>query len=130
MSEFWANNLFNANITDLNDVIDSLKMIPERTQNYKTLVSYEALNKIMINLIKLHSISDSSIESNLESTTNVTNNFSGAFNNLIIRDIAWNNTEKKDKTVIASEILLYIQYTAFSLSKFLDKDNNLLRIED
>jgi hypothetical protein len=130
MSECWINNLLNANITDIKDVIVSLEMISERIQNYNTLVSYEALNKIMISLIKLHSFSDSSIESNLESATNITNNFLSAFNNLIIQNIAWDNTGKEDKTVIASEILLYIQYTAFSLSKFLDKDNNLLRIEN
>jgi hypothetical protein len=36
----------------------------------------------------------------------------------------------EERTEIASKILLYIQYTAFSLSKFLDKDNILSRIEN
>ncbi len=130
MSQCWINNLFNANITGLNDVIDSLEMISERTQNYNTLVSYEALHKLMIVLDKLQLISDSSIESDLELATNITINYSRAFNNLIIQNIAWNNTEIKERTRIASQILLYIQYTAFSLSKFLDKDNNLLKIEN
>ncbi len=130
MSECWINNLLDANITQLNDVIDSLEMISERTQNYNTLVSYEALHKLMIVLDKLQLISDSQIESDLELATNITKNFMSAFNNLIIQKIAWNNTGIEERTGIASQILLYIQYTAFSLSKFLDKDNNLLRVEN
>ncbi len=130
MSECWINNLLNESITEIKDVIDSLEMISERTQNYDTLVSYEALNKIMLVLVKLQSFFDSSIESNLEAATNITDNFLKSFNNLIFQNIAWNNTEIEEKTGIASKILLYVQYTALSLSRFLDKDNNLLRIEN
>jgi hypothetical protein len=130
MSECWINNLLNENITEIKDVIDSLEMISERTQNYDTLVSYEALNKIMLFLVKLQSFSDSSIVSNLGLATNITGNFLKAFNNLINQYLAWKYTEIEEGTEIASQILLYIQYTAFSLSKFLDKDNNFLRIEN
>jgi hypothetical protein len=84
----------------------------------------------MLVLAKLQSFSDSSVESNLESAINITENFLKVFNNLIIQNIAWNNTVIEERTAIASQILLYMQYTAFSLSKFLDKDNNSLRIEN
>jgi hypothetical protein len=130
ISECWINNLLIENITDLNDVIDLLEMISERTHNSNTLVSYEALNKIMLVLVELHSFSDSSIESNFETSIDITKNFMRVLNNLIIQSLAWNNTKTEERTAIASQILLYIQYTAFSLSKFLDKDNNLLRIEN
>ncbi len=130
LSQCWINNLLNETITELNDVIDSLEMISERTKNYNELVSYEGLNKIMIILMKLHSFSDSSMESNLELATNITFNFLSTFNNLIIQNIAWNNMEIEERTGIASQILLYIQYIAFTLSKFLNKENNLLRIEN
>jgi hypothetical protein len=129
MSECWINNLLNVNITEIKNVIDLLEMISERTQNYNSLVSFEKLNKLIIVLVKLQSFYDSSVESNLELATNITKNFMRAFNNLIIQNIAWNNTEMEEKTGIASQILLYIQYTAFSFSKFLNKDNNLLRID-
>jgi hypothetical protein len=130
MSECWINNLLIESKAETKDVIDLLEKISERTQNYDTLVSYEALNKIMLVLAKLQSFSDSSVESNLESAINITENFLKAFNNLIIQNIAWNNTVIEERTAIASQILLYMQYTAFSLSKFLDKDNNSLRIEN
>jgi hypothetical protein len=129
MSECWINNLFNKNITDIKDVIDSLEMISERTQNYNTLVSYEALHKLMAVLDKLQTISDFSIETNLELTSNITINYLRALNNLIIQNIAWNNTKKDERTGIASQILLYIENTTLSLSKFLNKENNLLKIE-
>jgi hypothetical protein len=130
MSECWINNLFNANITELNDVIDLLEMISERTHNSNTLVSYEALNKIMLVLVELHSFSDSSIESNFETSIDITKNFMRVLNNLIIQSLAWNSMKTEERAAIASQILLYIQYTAFSLSKFLDNNNNSSRIEN
>ncbi len=122
--------MIDRNITDINDVIKALEDIGRNTESDDSLNTLNELRIIVDFLMKLQNFVDSDDkELNFTIALIITNDFMKAYNNLINQNIAWNNTEIEEKTGIASNILLYIQYTAFFLSKFLDKDNNSLRIE-
>jgi len=127
----WIDDLIDRNITDINDVIKALEDIATNTESDDSFNTFNDLRIIVDFLMKLQKFIDSEeIELSLTLALNITNVFMKAYNNLINQNNAWNNTQIEEKTGIASQILLYIQYTAFSLSRFLDKDNNLLRIEN
>ncbi len=129
--EKWIYDFINRNITGINNVIKALEDIGTNTESDDSLNNLNELRLIIDLLMKLQkSIDSEEIELNLTLALNITNDFMKAYNNLINQKYAWNNAEIEEKTGIASQILLYIQYTAFSLSKFLDKDKNSLRIEN
>jgi hypothetical protein len=118
LKECWIQELLNKNISELNDVFDSLQIVVKYTHNSNSLDSIEQIKKTVNILTKLRSFVESDItELDFENAFNITNDLLNAFNNLILQNV-WNNDNANERTEIASQILLQIQYTSFYLCKF------------
>jgi hypothetical protein len=107
------------NITDINDVIEYLYEMKEITENDESLVCSDELREFVDFLVKLQNFVDSDeSEMDFEIAFNITKMFLEIYSNLINQNIAWNKTNSLEKVVIASKIMLYIQYTFFYCETF------------
>jgi hypothetical protein len=118
LKECWIHELLNKNISELNEVFESLQKVVKYTQYNNSLNSIEQIKKTINILTKLRSFVASNItELDFENAFNITNDLLNAFNYLIPQN-AWISDNSSEKKVIASQVLLQIQYTSFYLCKF------------
>ncbi len=113
----WLEELFNKTIEDVNDVLDSVKSIRKITKNRELFSLSEDLNKLMSYMRRIHDFVEKNItQMELNAVSNITISSLTIFSHMINQNNAWNNASNWEKTEMASQILLYIQYTAFLLS--------------
>jgi len=76
MEKNWIDDLINRNITDINDVIESLNVIKEHIENDNSLNTSYELRKIVDFIIKLQNFVDSDEKQlNFTIALNITNDF-------------------------------------------------------
>ena len=115
-SECPINGIINSvkNTSDINKVI---KSFIEITDNENSLNTSEEIKHIMRLVEILYSLIDINHEElEYENALNLTTNFINLFNNLINQKNSWNYMTNSEMNEIASQILLYIQFTSFILS--------------
>ena len=119
MSECWLDSIVDdiQNITDIIEVIEIIEIMVKNTDYSDSLNASQELNvsiyiiKHLQNYVKLHKNEiDYSIARNLSI------NFVNLLSNLINQNNAWNSSTNNEKTEMASQILLYIEITSFTLS--------------
>jgi hypothetical protein len=127
----WIDDLIDRNITDINDVIESLEVIKSQTESDNSLNTSDELRKIVEFIIKLQNFVDSNVkELNITSALNVTNDFMKVYNNLINQNNAWINTTDDEKPKIASDILIYIQKSSYISRSFMNGTNEIIEINN
>jgi hypothetical protein len=116
--------LIDRNITDINDVTESLEVINNKTESDDSLNTSDELNKIVYIMIKLQNFIDSGeIVLNKSMSLKITNDFLNAYNNIINQNNAWINTTVDEKTKIASQLLLYVQKCSYISRLFINDTN-------
>jgi hypothetical protein len=119
--------LIDKEITDINDVVDSLHIINNNTESDNSLNTLEELKKIVDFMINLQNFIDSKNEElNISLALNLTNDFMIAFSNLINQKNPWINTTVDEKSKIASNILLYIQKSSYISRLFMNGTNEII----
>jgi hypothetical protein len=130
-TECLIHEIIDKNITDINDVIEYLYEIKEVTENDESLVYSDELREFVDYLVKLQNFVDSDeSEMDFETAFNITKMFLKNYSNLINQNIAWIKTKSLEKAVIASKIMLYIQYTFFTAKPFFNGQNETIIIEN
>jgi hypothetical protein len=123
----WVDDLIDRNITDINDVVESLEDIERHTESDNSLNTSDELKKIVDFMIKLQNFVDSDQkELNLILTLNITNDFMRVFNNLINQNNAWINTTVDERPEIASNILVYVQKSSYISRPFMNVTNETI----
>jgi hypothetical protein len=127
----WIDDLIDRNITDVNDVIESLEVIKNKTESDNSLNTSEELRKMVYFITKLQNLIDSNLEKlNLTLALNKINDFMRVYNNLINQNKAWINTTDDEKPKIASDILLYIRKSSFISRPFINGTNEIIEIKN
>ncbi len=124
----WLEELSNKTIEDVNDVLESVKSIRRITENRDLFSLSEELKKLMSFMRTIYEfVEQSKAEIELNAASNITKDCLTIFSHMINQNNAWNNASDGDKTEMASQILLYIHYTAFLLSCSL---NDVIQAEE
>jgi hypothetical protein len=122
----WIDDLIERNLTDIEDVIDYLKIIISNTESDNSLNTSEELRKIVDFIMKLQNFVDlNNHKMNITIALKITNHFLKAFNNLINQNNAWISTTVDEKTKIASNILLLIQKSSYISRPFMNGTNEI-----
>jgi hypothetical protein len=125
----WIDALNDKNLSGIDVAIESLEIIEEKIGNYNKSLTFKAIEKIITILFELLYFVDNSLKDiQLEISFNIAEKFMNLFNILISQKNAWNNVTIEESTETASKILLYIQNTAFFLSKSLNNRNTSFRL--
>ena len=127
-TECWLDIIVNdmPNITDINDVNEILEIMVQNTNDSYSLNTSKELNvsifiiKQLQNYVELHNN-----EIDFSIARNLSINFVNLFSKLINQKNEWNNSTNNEKTEMASDILLYNQFTSFTLSNNQNITNEL-----
>jgi len=93
-------------------------------ENHSCFNSGGDMKKLMSFMRVLHDFVDKNkTDIDLNTASNITTNFLTVFSHLINQNTAWNNLTNSEKTETASQLLLHIQHTSFTLSCKLDNVN-------
>jgi methionyl-tRNA synthetase len=131
INDSWIDDLIDKNITDINDVIESLEYIESHTESDNSLNTSDELKKIVAFIIKLQNFVDSDEkELNFTTALNITNDFMRVYNNLINQNNAWINTKVDEKTRIASNLLLYVQKSSYVSRPFINGTNKIIELNN
>ncbi len=127
----WIDDLIEREITNINDVIDSLENINTNTESDNSLNTSDELRKIVDFITKLQNFVDSNEKIlNISSALNITNDFMSAYNKLINQNNAWIKTTIDEKPIIASNILLYIQKSSYISRSFMNGTNEIIEFNN
>jgi hypothetical protein len=127
----WIDDLIEREITNINDVIDSLENININTESDNSLNTSDELRKIVDFILKLQNFIDSNEKIlNMISALNITNDFMRVYNKLINQNNAWIETSIDDKPIIASDILLYIQKSSYISRPFMNGSNKIIELNN
>jgi hypothetical protein len=130
-NDSWIDDLIDKNITDIDDVIESLEDIESHTESDNSLNTSDELKKIVDFIIKLQNFVDSNEKIiNMTLALNITNDFMRVYNNLINQNNAWINTTIDEKLTIASDILLYIQKSSYISRPFMNGTNEIIEFNN
>lgn len=114
---------------DITIIMKELQKIIKETEKDDSLTTTEELEQKMDSIRTLQNLVDFyESEIDLDIEFNLTSNFMQVFSNLINQRIAWINTTDSNKTEIASQILLHIQYNSFTLSCKQNISNELKQV--
>jgi len=121
VSQCWADEI----IEKVNFI---LKMIINDTERDNSITSSEILQNVITTVENLQDVINNLIDIDSSDARGVTKNFIHVYNNLINQNIAWNDANQTEKTMIASKVLINIQYSAFIMSCHLNKTDQNERI--
>jgi hypothetical protein len=122
----WLDDLPN-NITDLDNAFEIIDIISNNTMNNNTIVNSEKLLLIMDRIANLQLLVDNGNGVDLVKARIYTSKTITILSNLINQTYAWNNATQDEKIEIASKILLYTQYSSFTL---VCQQNNTHKVEE
>ncbi len=118
-------------ISSIFDVLSILEKLVNETDNKNAINSSHELMEI-INITKyLYEYVDSNeYQINFEIALKLTKSFGNILSNLINQNKAWLNSTIEEQTRIASDILLYTQYTSFIMTCFQNLTNDFIEIQN
>jgi hypothetical protein len=116
---------------DISDVKKKLEAIVEYTENENSITNSKELIEVM-DLIKIlqNLVYSYNHQIDFDIALNLTTNFLQLFSNLINKNNAWSNATNDEKSEIASQILLQIQYTSFTLSCNQNTSHKLIELKN
>jgi hypothetical protein len=127
----WIDDLIDRNITDIEEVIESLEDININTESDNSLETSEELKKIVDFMIKLQNFVDSDQKMlNITSALIITNDFMKVYNNLINQNSAWIQSSVDEKSNIASNLLLFIQKASYISRPFMNGANEIIEFKN
>jgi hypothetical protein len=103
------------NITDLDNAIEIVEKISNNTDKNNTIVNSQKLIEVLDIIQQVQIFVDNVTDVNLNNARTYASNIIGTFSNIIDQKYAWINATAEEKTGIASKILLYVQYSSFTL---------------
>jgi hypothetical protein len=116
---------------DISDVEKELEAIVEYTDNENSITNFKELIQVM-DLIKIlqNLVYSYNQQIDFDIALSLTTNFLQALSNLNNQNIAWSNATNDEKSEIASQILLQIQYTSFTLSCNQNTSHKLIEVKN
>ncbi|CAG2172740.1 unnamed protein product, partial [Oppiella nova] len=121
----WLDDLVDTPIESVDALTKSLQTLVDntRTNNSLNLMSHlgKAM-KVVINLQTFLQVNGSQVEPSI--AFDVSENFVKTFSQVIDQSFAWSNGSDTERLETASQLLLYIQYTAFSSNCYLSPLND------
>ncbi|CAG2163004.1 unnamed protein product [Oppiella nova] len=121
----WLDELVNKTIESVDDMTKSLQTLVDNTRTNNSLNSMSHLGKVMkvvINLQTFLQVNGSQVEPSI--AVDVSDNFVHTYSQVIDQSFAWSNGSDTERLETASQLLLYIQYTAFSSNCYLSPLND------
>lgn len=113
----WLDELSNKTFEDVNDVLESVKSVSRIVENRDLFSLSEELKKLMSFMKRMYKFMENNKnEIELNAALNITTDSLTILSHMINQNNAWNNASNKDKTKLASQMLLNIHNTAFLLS--------------
>jgi hypothetical protein len=122
-------------IIDLDDAIGIIEKISNNTDKNNTIVDSQKLIEVLKVITKVQIFVDNVTDVNLNNARTYASNIIDTFSHIIDQKYAWINATTEEKADIASKILLYVQYSSFTLvcrqnqtNKVVDIMNENIRI--
>lgn len=111
---FWLDELPQT-IEDLDNALEIIEKISNNTDKNNTIVNSQKLIEVLNIITKVQNFVDNVTDVNLNNARTFASNIISTFSNIIDQKYAWINATIEEKAGIASKILLYIQYSSFTL---------------
>ena len=123
-NECWLQELLERNISSVEDVIQCLEEMREKTENKDSLNSMKSLNSILRIVSKLdHFMQNSTFDPS--EAQNISESFVQVFSQTIDQRKAWLSGHRRERIRTASELLSWIERTAFLTNCYLSSSEKL-----
>ncbi|XP_054157509.1 adhesion G protein-coupled receptor L3-like [Oppia nitens] len=123
----WLDDLLDKDIDTIDDVVDTLDVLVNNTEDSIPLNYMENINRVIEVISKLDEylrINETMIDS--EISINITDIFVQSFSQLINQRQAWMDGTDSQRSYAASQLLNFIQTTAFSTNCYLNDTINTM----
>ncbi|CAG2103283.1 unnamed protein product, partial [Medioppia subpectinata] len=121
----WLEDLVNKTFESIDEVQHSLQTIVDNTKGNESLKSMDSLGKVMSVVINMQDFMQQTVSGIVPTVAvNVSDNFVHTFSQVIDQSRAWSDGVATDRLTTASQMLRYIQYTAFSSNCYLSPLND------
>ncbi|CAG2164218.1 unnamed protein product [Oppiella nova] len=114
--DYWLEELDKTDIDSVDTAIDVIETITKKTYNNNTIVESEKLSKVLDIVSKVQSFVENANDSSLVVVKNYTHGVINTFSHILDQKYAWINSTSKEKTNLASKILLTTQSSSYTLS--------------
>ncbi|CAG2164219.1 unnamed protein product, partial [Oppiella nova] len=104
--DYWLEELDKTDIDSVDTAIDVIETITKKTYNNNTIVESEKLSKVLDIVSKVQSFVENANDSSLVVVKNYTHGVINTFSHILDQKYAWINSTSKEKTNLASKILL------------------------